>query len=676
MNSLQHESSPYLLQHAKNPVYWKPWNKEVLKQAQETEKLMVISIGYAACHWCHVMEHESFEDMGVAEIMNDHFSSIKVDREERPEVDQLYMNAVQLMTGRGGWPLNVVTLPDGRPVWGGTYFRKEEWKSALLQLQKLYEQQPETLHEYATKLEKGIQDFDLIERNENEMALQKFDLQSIVEQWKRNFDLEWGGLRGAPKFMMPSSLEFWLHYGIHTSDALLESHALRTLIKMAQGGLYDAIGGGFARYSVDERWHIPHFEKMLYDNAQLISLYSKAYAHSKNPLFKTVVKETISFLERELKDNIGAFYSSLDADSENENGRMEEGTYYSFTEQELKKILEDDFSLFKEYFNINSFGKWEEDKFVLIRKVADSEFCENHSLSEEDLEAKVKNWKSKLFSFRNKRKKPRLDDKSLTSWNGLALIGLIDAYKIFQEPNYLNLALKNAKFILKYQVKEDGSLFHSYKIGQSTIPGFLEDYAMAISAFISLHEATLDKKWLILSQQLTDYCIEHFLDTKTTMFYFTTEEEKTPVARTMEYRDNVIPASNSIMAHNLFHLSHYFGNDTYHTLAKQMLLNVLPEIEAYPTGFSNWLQLLLKFSQPFYEVVLMGNDAENKRRDLQKEYIPNTLFTGSETDDSLPLTRNRFVSDKTYVYVCKNNSCNLPQTEVSEVLKMLKKEKK
>jgi uncharacterized protein YyaL (SSP411 family) len=396
-NELAKESSPYLLQHAHNPVFWYPWKKDVLAKAKAENKLLLISIGYSTCHWCHVMEQECFENEQVAEVMNQHFINIKVDREERPDVDQVYMNALQLMTGAGGWPLNIVALPDGRPVWGATYVKKDQWIDVLNQLHKLQQKQPETLIEYAEKLDEGLKTLDIISLNSNPYNFSEFNYEEIISFWSRQFDTEEGGTKRAPKFMMPNNYQFLLRYGFQTQNKELVDHVHLTLKKMAYGGIFDHINGGFSRYSVDEKWHIPHFEKMLYDNAQLVSLYSDAFRQSKNDLYKEVVYETLDFIERELTDASGAFYSALDADSINEYGVLEEGAYYVFTKVELKEELQEDFDLFAAYYNINPFGLWENNHYVLIRTIDDSDFCSKHQLSQKEL-TKKKNKLEKTFA--------------------------------------------------------------------------------------------------------------------------------------------------------------------------------------------------------------------------------------------------------------------------------------
>ncbi|NNK82734.1 MAG: thioredoxin domain-containing protein [Flavobacteriaceae bacterium] len=670
-NQLIHESSPYLLQHAHNPIHWKAWNSDTLAEAKNHNKLIVISIGYAACHWCHVMEHESFEAEEVAQVMNNNFINIKVDREERPDIDQVYMNAVQILTGQGGWPLNVVALPDGRPFWGGTYFKKEQWISALNQITKVYNATPEKIKEYASNLEKGIKSIDLVNRNTEAIHFNKEFIEATITKWSEQFDYDKGGTNRAPKFMMPNNLQFLLRYAYQNQNESLKDYVNLTLTKMAYGGIYDQIGGGFSRYSVDIKWHVPHFEKMLYDNAQLVSLYSEAYLVTKNPVYKDVVYETLSFVEEELTTEDGIFYSSLDADSKTKDNILEEGAFYVWQETELKTILKNDYNLFSEYYNINEYGFWEHDNYVLIKRISDEEFSDKHNISLSDLKTKVKNWKSVLYKIRNERDKPRLDNKSLTSWNALMLKGYVDAYRVFNEDRFLNSALKNAKFIIGRQLKSDGGLYHNYKEGKSSINGYLEDYATTIDAFLGLYEVTLNETWLNHSRNLTNYAFDRFFDDHSEMFYFTSNEDPELIARTVEYRDNVIPASNSIMSNNLFRLSHYFDNKSYLKIATTMLHNVKPEIQEYPSGFSNWLDLMLNYTLNFFEVAVVGEQALSLVKELNQYYRPNKLIVGSLIENNLPLLKNRFIDGKTFIYVCVNKTCQLPVSEIKKAIELI-----
>ena len=671
-NSLIHETSPYLLQHAHNPVDWHAWNNEALALAKKENKLLLISIGYSSCHWCHVMEHESFEDEEVAAVMNQNFINIKVDREERPDIDQVYMNAVQLMTGRGGWPLNCIALPDGRPIWGGTYFPKENWIKALEQLSTMYNEKPDEVIEYAVKLTEGIKNTDLVPLNTNTKEFTVSQLSTAVAEWKQYMDFELGGRKGAPKFPMPNNYNFLLRYAFQANNSEILDYVNTSLTNMAYGGIYDQIGGGFSRYSVDKKWHVPHFEKMLYDNGQLVSLYAEAYQATKNELYKNIVYETLQFIENELTTEEGAFYSSLDADSINAEGKLEEGAFYVWTQEELKAILKDDFKLFSEYYNVNYYGFWEHHNYVLIRKNSDGEIAKNNSITVSDLEAKVKVWKKVLLKERSKKERPRLDDKSLTSWNALMLKGYVYAYKVFNEPHFLEVAIKNATFIYTKQLQEKGNLNHSYKNGSSTINGFLEDYASVIDAYISLYEATSNEFWLNTAKQLTDYSLDHFFDENRKMFYFTSDEDTDLITRKMEIEDNVMPASNSIMATNLFKLSHYYSNSYFLKTSKQMLHNVEERTLQYGSGYSNWLQLMCNFSGDFYEIAIAGKDVQNKISEINKNYIPNKLIAGSIKKSNIPLMEGRFSESETLIYVCVDGACQLPESEVENALNQVR----
>jgi uncharacterized protein len=670
-NDLINETSPYLLQHAHNPVDWKPWKQETLDKAKSENKLIVVSIGYAACHWCHVMEQESFENDSVARLMNDNFVSIKVDREERPDIDQVYMNAVQLMTGKGGWPLNCILLPDGRPIFGGTYFTKEEWIKALQQIAALYKNDPEKAMAYADKLVAGMQNSELVPTPTTEAVFKKESVASAVKTWKQLLDTKNGGLLGEQKFPNPNSLHFLWRYSIQNKDKNLQNYVETSLTKMAYGGIYDAIGGGFSRYATDANWHIPHFEKMLYDNAQLVSLYADAYLVTKNEMYKQTVVETLAFVERELTHTNGAFYSSLDADSKNEKNKLEEGSFYIWKKETLQSLLKTDFELFKNYYNINDFGLWEQGNYVLIKKSSDKEFALQHALSLADLQTKVKNWKQALLTAREKRNRPHLDDKTLTSWNALMLNGYTKAYQVFKNPHYLEMALKNGNFILANQLNKDGSLYHSYKDGKSSINGFSEDYATVINAFIGLYQVTLNEKWLNNAKKLMDYTLVHFQEKNSKLFYFTSNKDQNLIARKMEIRDDVMASSNSILAHNLFLLGHYYSDANYTKMAQQMLHNVKTNIQDSPSEYSNWLHLMLNYTDNFYEVAVSGKDAVAKIRALENYYLPNILIAGTTQESKIPLLESRFVPNDTYIYVCVEGACKLPETDVAKTVEKL-----
>lgn len=671
-NALVEESSPYLLQHAHNPVSWFPWKTAVLENAKANNKLLLISIGYSTCHWCHVMEKDCFEDEQVAEVMNAHFVNIKVDREERPDVDQVYMNALQAMTGSGGWPLNIVALPDGRPVWGATYVQKSQWIDVLNQLQKLHSNQPNVLIEYAEKMAEGLQTIDLVTINPNPLSFSDFDYEDVLSFWARQFDRVEGGTKGVTKFMMPNNYQFLLRYAFQTENKELLDYVHLTLKKMAFGGIYDHINGGFSRYSVDEKWHIPHFEKMLYDNAQLVSLYSDAFRQSKDDLYKEIVFETLNFIERELTDNSGAFYSALDADSINEYGVLEEGAYYVFKEQELKTELKEDFEIFAAYYNINDFGKWENNHYVLIRTLDDHLFCLENKLTLKDLKVKKTSWKKSLREHRKIKARPRLDYKTLTAWNALMIKAYTDAYKAFASPKFLVAALKCAHYISENLMDADCCLHHSSTQNKKGPLGFLDDYALLADAFISLYETTFDEKWVVLSKKLMTYCFTHFYDKDTSMFYYTSHQSEALISRTIDFRDNVIPASNSVMAKNLFWMGLFFDDNFYTETSKQMLKNMLPDIEKYPPGFSNWLDLCLNFTHPFYEIIICGEHALENSAALNRNYILNKLLAGSPKKSNFPLLSDRFIEGKTFLYVCEKGQCHLPFENIEQTFKIIK----
>jgi len=681
MNQLSQETSPYLLQHANNPVYWKAWNANSLAEAKEKNKLIIVSIGYSACHWCHVMEHESFEDQEVADVMNAHFISIKVDREERPDVDAVYMKAVQILTGRGGWPLNMVTLPDGRPVWGGTYFKKEQWINALEQLQELYRSNPEKMVDYAEKLHQGIQSVQIVP-NEKPSVIPSVSsraqsrdegqeqIADLVEKWKHSFDWEFGGMASSPKFMMPNNYHFLIRYSYQKKDNELLEFVNLTLTRMAFGGVFDTVDGGFSRYSVDNKWHVPHFEKMLYDNGQLVSLYSDAFKLTANPLYKEVIEKTLSFVEKELMNPEGGFYCALDADSLNAEKHLEEGAFYVWKIPELKTIIGEDFDLFSQVFNINTFGLWEDGNYVLIQNQSLAAIAKDNNIEVSTLEKKKKFWENVLYIKREKRSKPRLDDKCLTSWNAIMLKGFVDAFKALEDEKYLKLALQNATFIVKNLWSSEGNLFHNYKNHKSTINGYLEDYCFVIAAFISLYEVTFDEKWLLNAKQLTDYSFEHFYDENTGFFAFTSNLDESLITSHFETEDNVIPASNSVMAKNLFQLGIYFENSYYEKVSQRMLLNIMPGVD-YPSAYSNWMDLALNYSEGNRELAICGDLALEYCSKINSFYFPNVILAGTEKASNLPFLKNRFNENETLFYLCQNKTCSAPSADFQEIISKL-----
>jgi uncharacterized protein YyaL (SSP411 family) len=683
MNRLSNSSSPYLLQHANNPVNWYPWGPEALQKAKDENKPILVSIGYSACHWCHVMERESFEDEQVAAVMNEYYVCIKVDREERPDVDQVYMSAVQLMTGRGGWPLNCICLPDQRPIYGGTYFRKNDWVSLLFNLADFYKNKPVEAEEYAVRLTDGIRQYEAVDFIKEQHGYKKQDLELIVNNWKRYFDSKEGGLGTSPKFPMPNNWQCLMRYAHLARDENAAGQVKLTLHKMAMGGIYDHIGGGFARYSVDGRWHVPHFEKMLYDNAQLISLYSEAYTLDGNPLYKKVVEQIIEFCSRELIAPEFGFYSALDADSEGV-----EGKFYIFTKAEIGQMLGADAELFCIYFHITDDGNWEEEQSnVLLRKESDEELAEKLGLAVNELREKIEISRKKVFGARSKRIRPGLDNKILASWNGLILKGLCEAYRAFNNPRYLDLALKNAAFMLKNLVDIEGRLIRTYKNkgipppsdaqadsvgqegrGEASI-AFLDDYANIIDAFIAVYEVTFNEDWLTHAKKLTDKAIKYYYDQAGGIFYYTAVDDEKLIARKSEIMDGVIPASNSVMARNLKNLGLLFDDKYYADVSTQLLRNMVPHLAKYGSSYSNWIMLLTEEIFGTYQIAIAGPEAEGLRKEIENNYIPNKIMLGGEKG-SLPLLIDKFGAG-TQIFICLDKTCGLPVTNAADALKQI-----
>lgn len=667
-NHLIHESSPYLLMHAHNPVNWYPWGQEAFVKAKKENKPVIISIGYAACHWCHIMEKESYSDTAVARLMNENFVAIKVDREERPDVDQVYMNAAQLINGNGGWPLNAIALPDGRPIYAATYFPKKDWMSLLKQMLTFVKQNPEKAEQQAEAVAKGIRGSELVKVNTSKPEYKLTDLNSVFNNWKKNIDFINGGNNGAPKFPMPVGSQFLLQYYFLTKNEEALKAVKITLNKMAAGGIYDHVGGGFARYSTDAVWKVPHFEKMLYDNAQLTSLYASAYQLTKDPLYKNVVYETLEFIGRQLTSPEGGFYSSLDADSDGEEGR-----FYVWTKDEIKKILGDDAALAIDYFNVTEKGNWEGGKNILYQSGDDNTIAKKFNITSLELSKRITGVKKILLAERAKRIRPGLDDKILTEWNALMIKGYTDAYRVFGEQRFLDAALKNAAFILKNAQSNDNRLNRNFKNGKSSINAFLDDYAFTIDAFIALYQSTFDEKWLKEAHHLLEYTLAHFYDAKSGMFYYTSDKDPALIARKMEIADNVIPSSNSAMAKNLFMLGEYFYKDDYIHKASAMLNNVKQDAVNGNAYYANWDILMAWLAAEPFEVAIVGNDYASKRKEIDTHYLPNIFLSGGNSEGSLSLLDGKLVPGKTTIYVCRNKSCKLPTTEVSKAVEQILK---
>ncbi len=642
-NDLIRESSLYLQQHAHNPVNWVAWSKSAFEQAQAENKLVLVSVGYSSCHWCHVMEHESFEDEEVAALMNKFFVCIKVDREERPDVDQVYMNAVQLMTRRGGWPLNCFTLPDGRPVYGGTYFPKEQWMHILRSLQHMHVSEPEKMVEYATQLTEGISASELISIAAPVSDLPEDKLPELVRRWMPKMDNVEGGPTHAPKFPLPNNYLFLLHYAEWKNHGLVRDHVSLTLRKMAMGGIYDQLGGGFSRYSVDMLWKIPHFEKMLYDNGQLLSLYAQAYRYDAQPEYQRVMETMLHWLEREMRSPEGGLFAAQDADSEDV-----EGKYYVWTPEEIRSIIGRDATWFLELYNPQNKGYWEDEQWVLLRNETWEAFTARHP---EITNEQIRRACDQLFAERKRRIAPVTDTKCLTAWNAMTITGLTDAFRALNDSSYLSLALSCGKWIVQYQLREGDQLWHTRQNGKSFIEGLLDDYAFSIEAFLELYQATGDSDWLERATALTETAIERFFDRQSGMFFFTPADNEL-IARKMELHDNVIPSTNGVMAHNLLTLSQITEQEKWESMARQQLQNMLDGMEQYGSGYSSWALLLQRFLEPRYVLHVHGNHTFEERQALQ-QHVSHRL-------------KLIYLPDETKSYVLCGDSMCFPRTNTLE----------
>jgi len=663
-NALIHETSPYLLQHAHNPVKWLPWSEKAFQLAQEQDKPVLISIGYSSCHWCHVMEHESFEDVSTASIMNEYFICIKVDREERPDVDAIYMDAVQLMTGRGGWPLNCFVMPDQKPFYGGTYFPNAQWQDLLMKLSRFYHEQKEQCIKYADELTSGLGRLD---EQFSPSVEYHFNFDTIYKVFASGFDEVDGGMNRVPKFPMPSNWEFLLQYYYHTGNEDCFKQLQLTLNKIHKGGINDQLGGGFSRYSTDALWKVPHFEKMLYDNAQFVSLYANAYRITGFNNYKKTVEETLEFIAREMTSAEGGFYSALDADSEGV-----EGKFYVWTKEELEIYLPADVQeLFFQYYKIEEKELWEE-AYILQR----NDLPENYlNLTVNEIEKRIHDAKLVLRKERDKRIRPGLDDKQLCSWNAMMLKGYIDAFHATGDIIYLHTALRNANF-LKDKFFIDGKLYHSYKEGRTTINGFLEDYAFLMDSFIAVYQATGDIEWMTICIQLMEDVMDSFYDEKTGMFYFTAASSEQLITRKMETQDNVINSSNSIMCRNLFALGTLSGKPEWIAHSKNMLVKMQEQINRSAPWYSGWAQAALLIQEDCYEVIICGENARSFYMELASYYLPDCILAFSEIkNDDNNLFKGRYENGKTGIYICMNNSCSQPVYTVKDAYEIISGER-
>jgi uncharacterized protein YyaL (SSP411 family) len=662
-NQLGNSLSPYLQEHADNPVAWHEWNDQTLKEAKEKNKPLLVSIGYAACHWCHVMEEESFMDTAVANLMNRNFMCIKVDREERPDIDQIYVNASELLNGSAGWPLNAFALPDGQPFYVGTYFPKPQWKSLLQQVDGVYREQ------HATVLKQAASLTDAIVNLQNDTVTSSGDERLYDDYSKRliaNYDLKTGGIKGAPKFPMPTNLDFLLAvYSVTNQKQALDAVTV-TLDNMAMGGIYDHLGGGFARYATDGEWNIPHFEKMLYDNAQLISAYSHAFQVTGKELYRERIKNTITFLERELRSPEGAFYSSINADSEGE-----EGKFYAWTKEEILKSTKNG-ELISNFFSATAEGNWENNKNILQQRESISTFASSHKIDVKTFKQLLDESTESLLKIRNQRIRPTTDTKIITSWNALMIIGYLDAYNAMSGQAYLNGALKAGDFISQKMIHDQNRLWHNYSDGKNSVEGFLDDYALTAKAFIKLYEATFDISWLQKAKMLADFSIIHFQDSTPGLFYFTADFSETIVARKKELIDHVVPSSNSVMADVLFRLGEYYQDENYSATVDKMLAHVAPQLKSESSFFSNWATVMMMKKLKPIEIAIVGENAVSVSRQLRNRFNPLAIYMGGAVEN-LPLLENKNVAGQTIVYVCQDRICRRPVTDVTDAMALIQK---
>jgi uncharacterized protein YyaL (SSP411 family) len=665
-NHLINEYSNYLLQHADNPVEWYPWCDEAFEKAKKENKLVLVSIGYSSCHWCHVMENESFLDKETADIMNKYYICIKVDREERPDIDHIYMDAVQLLTGGGGWPLNVFTLPDGMPVYGGTYFPRKQWNEVLTKLALTFYSQPEKIEEQARKVSQGISEMQMnILSGESGTDFKENEIKTHIGKIKKSIDYQNGGTKGSPKFPMPGFHQMLMKYHFYSKDNDILKYLDVTLSNIAKGGIYDHLEGGFARYSTDDNWKVPHFEKMLYDNAQLASLYAQAYLHTENETYLKTAEETLEFLRKRMLSEEGIFFSSYDADSEEKEGR-----YYTWTKEEIENTFLKNPGIISDYFGITEEGDIDRRNVLFVNKSLD-DLKKKYNLPKDQIGHLIKSAREKLQAKRTLRKRPELDTKVIVSWNALAIKAFVDGYRATQNRQYLRIALEAAEFLISRQLHKDYRLDRVYYNGESKVNAFLDDYAFLIDTLIQLYQVTFDAKWIDWSVKLAEYVLTHFSLNNSNLLQYKSDLDGALITPKIEMIDSVIPSSNSIMAKNLFILGQYFYSDSYLDKARKMLTEIKPALEKSSVYFANWIDLMLWFVYPPYEISVVGRKAEDYKQRFTHLYHPGIIIAGGTHEGNLPILRNRFKLGKTQIFICQGRVCKEPLSNVDEAIKMI-----
>ena len=664
-NQLNKETSLYLKQHAQNPINWQRWTNSIFDVSQELDKLLVISIGYSSCHWCHVMEEETFTNDSIAKVMNENFINIKVDREENPDVDQAYMTASQLMTGMGGWPLNVITLPDGSPIYAGTYHTTSQWDDILKRIIRLKKDNYEGLKELANNVKNGVTDVNTIYKREEISNFNSEFLKNNLESWKDKWDVNFGGDLAQQKFVSPSKYIFLLNYARIYKDKEVYNHVKKTLDIISTSGLNDFIEGGFYRYTVDNEWKIPHFEKMLYDQAQMISIYSLAYKLYKEEYYKDIVVETINFLDSSMSSKEGLYYAAMDADTDGE-----EGKYYSFSREELDLISKNtDFKIFTSYYNIDIDNPWEDNRYLLLPNKNNNEtvWLKSNNLSKSDLLSQKKIWESNIIEIKDKRTKPRIDDKIIVSWNSLAITGLIDAFEALNNQDYLNKAISMFEE-LKMNSFRKNKLIHTYKENQFQ-EGVLEDYAYLAKASMRLFQATGEESYFNFSKKITDDAINVFKDDESDLLRYSNNKDLFTKLITVD--DGVIPSPNSIIAEQLFNIGHVIFDDEYLNLSDNMVSSVQSVIDNNMNSYSVWANNILNRVESFYEIAVIGPESKLITDQMTSYFSPNSIVVQSKTESDLPLFIDRFFEDETYIYVCQNKTCQRPETNINLALEQV-----
>jgi uncharacterized protein len=665
-NRLIDETSPYLLQHAHNPVEWYPWSEEALQRAQKENKPILLSIGYSACHWCHVMEHESFENAEIAKLMNDNFINIKVDREERPDLDQVYMTAVQIMTGSGGWPMTVFLLPSGEPFYGGTYFPPDDrygrpgFPRLLMNIAEAYRTRHSEVRNNAQMLRQHLN--QQMQSGKGSGSIGAETLEQAARSLGSRFDPREGGFGNAPKFPPSMSIDFLLRYHYRTGDAHALEMATVTLDKMAYGGMYDHAGGGFHRYSTDDRWLVPHFEKMLYDNALLARVYLDGYRLTRKPLYRRITEEILDFIVREMRDANGGFYSTQDADSEGV-----EGKFYVWERDEFEEVVGDDGDLLARYFNVTDFGNWEHHNILNVPRPPEL-FCKLEKISEEELASKVKAALPKLYAAREKRVHPGRDEKILTDWNGLALRAFAEAAAFLGRDDYRKVAEENARFLFD-KVWDGQHLLHSFKDARARFNAYLDDYANVADGLLALYQLTFDEQWLRRSESLAQLIIDRFADEEQGGFYFTALGHEELITRTKDFFDNATPSGNSVAADVLLRLAALLGREDFREHAEKTFGAVENHLVTYASGFGRMLAAVDFAIGPSTEIALIGGTGEFLSS-YRKRYLPRTVIAAGQND--IALLRDRKPTDgKPTAFVCENLSCKQPVTDVAEFEKLL-----